>query len=106
MKCGHGMVLIMYNSRQTEELLVRFLSPMSYSGGSPKFLQVRFPFQLSHYFTHRASDPVLRKKYVKLVESVRQKGAEVLIFSSMHESGQREYRGISSIVLTPCVFNI
>jgi len=37
-----------------------------------------------------ASDPVLRKKYVKLVESVRKKGAEVLIFSSMHESGQRE----------------
>lgn len=38
----------------------------------------------------RASDPVLRKKYVRLVEDVRTKGAEVLIFSSMHESGQRK----------------
>ena len=39
----------------------------------------------------RASDPVLRKKYVTLVEDVRDKGGEVLMFSSMHESGQREY---------------
>ena len=41
-------------------------------------------------WSHSASDPTLRKKYVKLVEDVRKKGAEVLIFSSMHESGQRE----------------
>ena len=39
----------------------------------------------------RASDPKERKKYVQLVEDVRQKGAEVLIFSSMHESGQRKF---------------
>lgn len=38
----------------------------------------------------RASDPKERKKYVELVEAVRNKGAEVLIFSSMHESGQRK----------------
>lgn len=37
----------------------------------------------------RASDPAERKKYVALVENVRDKGGEVLIFSSMHESGQR-----------------
>jgi protein pelota len=37
----------------------------------------------------RSSDPVQRKKYVALVEAVQQKGGEVLIFSSMHESGQR-----------------
>lgn len=36
-----------------------------------------------------ASDPKLRKKYVELVEGVQQKGAEVVMFSSMHESGQR-----------------
>ncbi|THH14883.1 hypothetical protein EW146_g5511 [Bondarzewia mesenterica] len=36
----------------------------------------------------RASDPVLRKKYVQLVEDVRNKGGEVVMFSSMHESGQ------------------
>lgn len=39
----------------------------------------------------RASDPAIRKKYVNLVEDVRQKGAEVLMFSSMHESGQRKF---------------
>jgi protein pelota len=38
----------------------------------------------------RASDPLLRKKNVSLVEDVRRKGGEVLIFSSMHESGQRQ----------------
>jgi hypothetical protein len=36
-----------------------------------------------------ASDPITRKKYVRLVEAVQQKGGEVVIFSSMHESGQR-----------------
>ena len=39
---------------------------------------------------HSASDPKERKKYVALVEDVQQKGGEVLRFSSMHESGQRE----------------
>jgi len=38
----------------------------------------------------RSSDPVTRKRYVKVVEAVQQKGGEVVIFSSMHESGQRE----------------
>jgi protein pelota len=38
----------------------------------------------------RASDPAQRKIYVELVETVKGNGAEVLIFSSMHESGQRE----------------
>lgn len=37
----------------------------------------------------RASIPETRKKYVALVEAVQQKGGEVVIFSSMHESGQR-----------------
>ncbi|EJD01231.1 uncharacterized protein FOMMEDRAFT_141911 [Fomitiporia mediterranea MF3/22] len=51
----------------------------------------------------RASDPVLRKKYVELVENVRQKGAEVLIFSSMHESGQQlnQLTGIAAILTFP-----
>jgi stalled ribosome rescue protein Dom34 len=39
---------------------------------------------------YSASDPATRKKYVAVVEAVQQKGGEVLIFSSMHESGQRE----------------
>lgn len=38
----------------------------------------------------RSNDVKQRQKYVDLVEAVRQKGGEVVIFSSMHESGQRE----------------
>ncbi|KAK7695930.1 hypothetical protein QCA50_000569 [Cerrena zonata] len=51
----------------------------------------------------RASDAVVRKKYVQLVEDVRQKGAEVLIFSSMHESGQQlnQLTGIAAILTFP-----
>lgn len=40
--------------------------------------------------TNRSSNPATRKRYVSLVEAVQQKGGDVLIFSSMHESGQRE----------------
>lgn len=38
------------------------------------------------------SSPIVarRKMFVKLVEDVKAYGGEVLIFSSMHESGQRE----------------
>lgn len=36
----------------------------------------------------RSSDVVTRKKYVSLVESVREKGGKVYIFSTMHVSGQ------------------
>lgn len=42
----------------------------------------------------RAGDPEVRKRYVSLVEDVREKRGEVLIFSSMHESGQRRYHAI------------
>lgn len=42
----------------------------------------------------RAGDPEVRKRYVSLVEDVREKRGEVLIFSSMHESGQRGYHTI------------
>lgn len=36
----------------------------------------------------RSSDVVTRKKYVSLVESVRDKGGTVYVFSTMHVSGQ------------------
>ncbi|KAI0322478.1 pelota [Amylostereum chailletii] len=51
----------------------------------------------------RASDPELRKKYVALVENVRGKGGEVLMFSSMHESGQQlnQLTGIAAILTFP-----
>ncbi|KDQ64615.1 hypothetical protein JAAARDRAFT_201928 [Jaapia argillacea MUCL 33604] len=51
----------------------------------------------------RASDPIERKKYVALVESVQEKAGEVLIFSSMHESGQQlnQLTGIAAILTFP-----
>ena len=53
--------------------------------------------------SHRSSDPTLRRKYVRLVEDVRQHGGEVLVFSSMHESGQRKHgrTRCSGMWLTP-----
>ncbi|KIY49339.1 hypothetical protein FISHEDRAFT_40995 [Fistulina hepatica ATCC 64428] len=51
----------------------------------------------------RASDAVTRKRYVGVVEAVQQKGGEVLIFSSMHESGQQlnQLTGIAAILTFP-----
>ncbi|THV08428.1 hypothetical protein K435DRAFT_641986 [Dendrothele bispora CBS 962.96] len=51
----------------------------------------------------RASDPETRKKYVALVEAVQQKGGEVVIFSSMHETGQQlnQLSGIAAILTFP-----
>ncbi|KAF8897652.1 eRF1 domain 1-domain-containing protein [Infundibulicybe gibba] len=51
----------------------------------------------------RSSEPATRKKYVALVEGVQQKGGEVLIFSSMHESGQQlnQLTGIAAILTFP-----
>jgi protein pelota len=39
----------------------------------------------------RSNDFSRRQKFVKLVEDVKKFGAEVVIFSSMHESGEREF---------------
>lgn len=52
---------------------------------------------ISH--SNRSSDPTTRKKYVELVEAVQQKGGEVVIFSSMHESGQRKF---TMVILVRC----
>ena len=41
---------------------------------------------------NRAQDVALRKEYVNLVESVKESGGEVKIFSSMHISGERMYK--------------
>jgi protein pelota len=45
----------------------------------------------------RAGDPQVRKRYVSIVEDVREKRGEVLIFSSMHESGQRRFHTATGI---------
>ena len=47
----------------------------------------------------RAGDPGVRKRYVSIVEDVREKRGEVLIFSSMHESGQRRYHTVAGLRL-------
>ena len=47
----------------------------------------------------RAGDPEVRRRYVSLVEGVREKRGEVLMFSSMHESGQRTYQVIDEMLV-------
>ncbi|KAF5333267.1 hypothetical protein D9611_002414 [Ephemerocybe angulata] len=51
----------------------------------------------------RSSDPATRKKYVEMVEGVQKTGGEVVIFSSMHESGQQlnQITGIAAILTYP-----
>jgi len=51
----------------------------------------------------RSTDPVKRKHYVEMVEAVRERGGEALIFSSMHESGQQLnlLTGIAAILTYP-----
>ncbi|WVO16408.1 mRNA surveillance protein pelota [Cryptococcus depauperatus] len=51
----------------------------------------------------RSSDPVKRTHYVQMVESVRSRGGEALIYSSMHESGQQLnlLTGIAAILTYP-----
>lgn len=51
----------------------------------------------------RASDVPTRKKYVKLVESVRENGGNVHVFSSMHVSGQQlqQVSGVAAILRYP-----
>ncbi|KAJ3896104.1 eRF1 domain 1-domain-containing protein [Lentinula edodes] len=51
----------------------------------------------------RASDPETRKRYVALVEKVKQTGGDAVIFSSMHESGQQlnQLTGIAAILTFP-----
>lgn len=39
----------------------------------------------------RSGDAKERNKYVEMVEGVRGKGGEVVVFSSMHETGEREF---------------
>lgn len=51
----------------------------------------------------RNSDVATRKKYVALVESVREHGGKVYIFSSMHVSGQQlqQVSGVAAILRYP-----
>jgi protein pelota len=51
----------------------------------------------------RNSNVSTRKKYVTLVESVREHGGKVYIFSSMHVSGQQlqQVSGVAAILRYP-----
>lgn len=51
----------------------------------------------------RSSDIATRKKYVALVESVRERGGKVYIFSTMHVSGQQlqQVSGVAAILRYP-----
>ena len=51
----------------------------------------------------RNSNVKLRKKYVQLVESVRDAGGDVYVFSSMHVSGQQlqQVSGVAAILRFP-----
>ncbi len=50
-----------------------------------------------------SSDVVTRKKYVQLVESVRERGGTVYVFSTMHVSGQQlqQVSGVAAILRYP-----
>lgn len=47
--------------------------------------------RLTCRFNSRSSDFTRRKKFVKLVEDCKAFGADSVIFSSLHESGERQY---------------
>ncbi|XP_046839768.1 protein pelota homolog [Xenia sp. Carnegie-2017] len=51
----------------------------------------------------RATDIAVRKKYVNLVESVKENGGEVKIFSSLHVSGEQlgQLSGVAAILRFP-----
>jgi protein pelota len=51
----------------------------------------------------RSADLLTRKKYVTLVENVRESGGKVLIFSSMHVSGQQlnQVSGVAALLRYP-----
>ena len=51
----------------------------------------------------RASDVKTRKRYVRLVESVRENGGQVYVFSSMHVSGQQlqQVSGVAAMLRYP-----
>jgi protein pelota len=53
----------------------------------------------------RSDDLAVRKRYVRLVEAVRKLGGDVLVMSSVHESGKRldGLGGIAAILTFPMV---
>lgn len=54
-------------------------------------LQMHICFYKFIIYFIRCQDVHVRREYVDLVDSVRDSGGEVKIFSSMHVSGERKY---------------
>jgi hypothetical protein len=84
-KCVRGTGLTTSRWLVTEVQSVHCSSRMNFSGNA---------LSLHHDTANKghprsSSDVNERKRYVSLVESVREKRGEVVIFSSMHETGQR-----------------
>ena len=46
--------------------------------------------KISGFTVYRSADIPTRQRYVRLVESVKENGGTVRIFSSLHVSGERE----------------
>jgi hypothetical protein len=44
----------------------------------------------------RSQDVQKRKRYIKIVDAVKENGGEVRIFSSLHVSGERKFRNYIS----------
>jgi len=55
------------------------------------------------FLYHRASDVPTRKKYVEFVESVKENGGEVKLFSTLHVSGEQlsQLGGVAAILRFP-----
>lgn len=49
----------------------------------------------------RNADIAARRKYVNLVDSVKDSGGTVHVFSSLHVSGERKYYVFCTVVLFP-----
>lgn len=61
-----------------------------HSRDRPSFFHIAYWHFIAD-FVCRNSDVITRQKYVGLVNSVKNSGGTAHIFSSMHESGEREY---------------
>ena len=72
-------------------LFTLFLSPPP----SPLYFSLSIPpplLSISHtHYIHRSADIPTRQRYVRLVESVKENGGTVRIFSSLHVSGERKW---------------
>jgi len=68
--------------------LKHYLSLIAYLGQCAKFYSIIIAYRNVSLF--RSQNIAERKRYVKLVDSVKESGGDVKIFSSMHVTGERK----------------